>query len=68
MNFYAPVGSKNATHPTGLGNLLVQASSSGEIKTLDDIRSVVRNSTDMEHLEPQKTDWSEARQRFAELT
>ena len=53
---------------TVLGNLLVQARSSGEIKTLNDIRSVVRNSTNMEHLEPQKTDWSEARQRFAELS
>jgi hypothetical protein len=45
---------------TVLGNLLVQARTSGEIGSLDQIRAVVRASSAMETFEPQSGgDWNE---------
>ena len=53
---------------TVLGNVLVQARSDGEIKSLADIRSVVRNSREPGHHEPTDVDaWRNARGRFAEI-
>lgn len=54
---------------TVLGNLLVQARTSGSLTTLRDIRDVVRNSTAMDTFEPQgQSEWSDAKGRFAKLT
>ncbi|MBC8097198.1 MAG: rhamnulokinase [Akkermansiaceae bacterium] len=53
---------------TVLGNLLVQARSHGEIRSLADIRSVVRASSEVIQIEPtQAATWQEARGRFTEL-
>ncbi len=53
---------------TALGNVLVQARTSGEIATLADIREIVRNSTEMHRFEPADQDqWQSANKRFAEL-
>ncbi|HYG21541.1 MAG TPA: rhamnulokinase [Verrucomicrobiae bacterium] len=53
---------------TVLGNVLVQARSNGELKSLSDIRSVVRASSEVTEFEPKQPDaWKEARLRFAEL-
>jgi rhamnulokinase len=53
---------------TVLGNLLVQARSHGEIRSLSDIRSVVRASSEVTQYEPtQASAWQDARGRFADL-
>jgi rhamnulokinase len=53
---------------TVLGNLLVQARSHGEIRSLGDIRSVIRASSEVTQYEPtQASSWQDARGRFAEL-
>jgi rhamnulokinase len=53
---------------TVLGNLLVQARSQGEIHSLNDIRAVVRASSEVTQIEPtQASAWQDARGRFAEL-
>jgi rhamnulokinase len=53
---------------TVIGNLLVQARSHGEIRSLGDIRSVVRASSEVTQFEPtQAAVWRDARGRFAEL-
>jgi len=50
------------------GNLLVQARSQGEIKTLADIRAAVRASSEVAQCDPQNgAAWQEARGRFGEL-
>ncbi len=50
---------------TVLGNLLVQARSHGELRSLADIRSIIRNSREPGLHEPADTeDWSTARGRF----
>jgi rhamnulokinase len=50
---------------TVLGNVLVQARSNGEIRTLSDIRSVVHDSSDVVRLEPDNAAaWQDARGRF----
>lgn len=41
---------------TVLGNLLVQARSSGELASLEEIREVVRNSSDLRQYEPRNTE------------
>jgi rhamnulokinase len=54
---------------TVLGNLLVQARSHGEIHSLADIRSAVRESSEVAQFEPADTAaWKDARGRFAELS
>jgi len=51
---------------TVLGNVLVQARSHGELRTLADIRSVIRNSRETGQHEPANAPaWSDARGRFA---
>jgi len=53
---------------TVFGNLLVQARSHGEIKTLADIRAAVRASSDVTQCEPENAAaWQDARGRFAKL-
>jgi len=54
---------------TVLGNLLVQARSHGEIHSLADIRSAVRESGEITQFEPaDAAAWKEACGRFAELS
>jgi rhamnulokinase len=53
---------------TLVGNLLVQAMALGELGSLEEARAVVRASFAPAVYEPSpSTEWSEARQRFAEL-
>ncbi len=53
---------------TALGNVLVQARTSGEIGSLSEIRDIVRRSSEMRHYAPQNSsDWQAANSRFAEL-
>ena len=53
---------------TALGNILVQARTSGSVGSLQQIRSIVRASSTMQRYEPQNTaQWNEAYGRFVEL-
>ena len=53
---------------TVLGKVLVQARSHGELRTLADIRSAIRNSREPVRHEPADAQaWSDARGRFAEI-
>jgi len=53
---------------TALGNVLVQARTSGAITTLAEMRSVVRASSALKHYEPRdQAAWSQAYARFCEL-
>ena len=53
---------------TVMGNILTQVRASGELKSLAEMRDVVRASTDMGRFEP-KADaaWEEAAGRYAAL-
>lgn len=53
---------------TALGNLLVQARSNGEMRSLADIRSAVRASVELTQFDPIETSaWTNVRERFSEL-
>lgn len=53
---------------TVLGNLLVQVKARGELKSLADLRSVVRHSTDLKSFDPRDgSSWAAARERFKSL-
>src|SRR5262249_29438409 len=55
---------------TVLGNVLVQARACGEIGSLAELRTVVRDSSELRTFEPKRATaagWEEARERFAEL-
>ena len=53
---------------TALGNVLVQARTSGSVNSLREIRDIVRASSTMQRYEPQNTaQWVEAYSRFIEL-
>jgi rhamnulokinase len=53
---------------TVLGNVLVQARSQGELRSLADIRSVVRTSSEVTQFDPADASvWQEARGRFSGL-
>jgi len=55
---------------TVIGNLLVQAMADGEVKSLSDIRAVVRESFEVKTILPQaetRQAWQDARGRFAQL-
>ena len=54
---------------TAIGNIAVQAISSGEIKDLTEAREVVRNSFEIEHYEPKgdKAMWDDAYAKFLKL-
>src|SRR5262249_41058565 len=50
---------------TAIGNILVQAMATGDIKSLADARAVVRASFDVKHYQPRDTaSWDQAYQRF----
>jgi rhamnulokinase len=54
---------------TALGNVLIQARTCGEISTLDEIRTVVRESSDLDRYEPRDKDqWQSADGRLSELS
>lgn len=56
------------TEATALGNVLVQARTSGEISTLAEMRSVVRASSAIKHYEPRdQAAWKAAWERFRDL-
>ncbi len=53
---------------TAIGNLLVQAMATGEIKSLDEMRSVIRSSFDVKRYEPRDTrTWDNAYARYREI-
>lgn len=53
---------------TALGNVLIQARTSGALSTLGEMRSVVRASSDLKHYEPRdQSAWSAAYAQFCEL-
>ena len=53
---------------TALGNVLVQARTSGSVGSLSQIRDIVRASSTMQRYEPEhKSQWDEAYKRFSEL-
>lgn len=54
---------------TVMGNILTQVRARGELKSLADMRAVVRASTDIGRFEPKADDaWADAAGRFAALT
>jgi rhamnulokinase len=54
---------------TAMGNLLVQVRASGELKTLNDMRDVIRRSSDVVRYEPANAAaWNEAAMRFQALS
>lgn len=53
---------------TAIGNILVQAMATGDVKSLADARAIVRNSFDVKRYEPRETKrWDEAYARFRNL-
>jgi rhamnulokinase len=52
---------------TALGNVMVQAYSQGYVGSLEEIRAVVRLSTELSRYEPEgnEDDWAELRERFS---
>ncbi|REJ97548.1 MAG: rhamnulokinase [Planctomycetota bacterium] len=56
------------TEATALGNVLVQARAAGEIGSLSEIRSVVRDSSEITTFEPRDTNhWDDAYVRFQDI-
>lgn len=56
------------TEATGMGNLLIQAYALGEVKSLEEIRQVVRNSTPVtEYLPDNREQWDQAYERFLKI-
>jgi rhamnulokinase len=54
---------------TAIGNILVQALGSGQLKDHEQAREVVRNSFGVKHFEPSdRAGWNIAYERFRELT
>jgi rhamnulokinase len=57
------------TEATALGNLLVQAMAKGYVRSLDEIRQVVRNSVELKTWYPENPEaWENAYHRYLELT
>ncbi len=53
---------------TAIGNILVQAMATGDVKSLAEARTIVRNSFDVKRYEPRETKrWDEAYSRFRSL-
>ena len=51
---------------TAIGNILVQAMGAGELKSLSDVRKVVRNSFELTTVEPHPSEeWEKAYARFS---
>jgi rhamnulokinase len=56
------------TEATALGNVLLQARASGDVGTLADLRTIVRQSSELRTYEPQTDqDWNAAYDRFLQL-
>ncbi len=54
---------------TGIGNLLVQAMAIGAVKSLDELRGIVRNSFEVKRYSPSgDARWTRAYERYRELT
>jgi rhamnulokinase len=53
---------------TSIGNILVQAMATGDVKSLEHLRQIVRSSFEVKRFEPRKEGkWDEAYQRFGDL-
>jgi rhamnulokinase len=53
---------------TAIGNILVQAMAIGDVKSIADLRAIVRNSFDVKRYEPRETaKWDAAYERFKQL-
>ena len=53
---------------TAIGNLLMQAKAAGLVKNKEEIRRIVRNSTELELFEPSDTElWNDHYQRYLEV-
>ena len=53
---------------TAIGNILVQAMATGDVKSLAEAREIVRKSFDVKRYEPRETKrWDEAYRRFRSL-
>jgi sugar (pentulose or hexulose) kinase len=53
---------------TAIGNILVQAMATGDVKSIADLRAIVRNSFDVKRYEPCETGkWDAAYERFKRL-
>jgi rhamnulokinase len=53
---------------TAIGNILVQAMATGDVKSIPELRAIVRNSFDVKRYEPRDTGkWDAAYARFKEL-
>jgi rhamnulokinase len=53
---------------TAIGNILVQAMATGDIRSLADARAVVRSSFDVKKYEPRETaKWDKAYARYREV-
>ncbi|MDR3095425.1 MAG: rhamnulokinase [Bacteroidales bacterium] len=56
------------TEGTAMGNLLVQAMATGELKSLEEIRQIVRNSVEIQTFLPQDSgEWDKAYERYKEI-
>ena len=54
---------------TAIGNILVQAMATGDVKSLADARGIVRDSFDVKHYKPRHTEpWDQAYARFRALS
>ncbi len=64
-------GKKVITSPaegTAAGNILMQALACGQVSSLEEIRSIVKNSFDLEYYHPEETrEWYRAYQNFLKL-
>jgi len=53
---------------TAIGNILVQAMATGDVKSIADLRAIVRNSFDVKRYEPRETaQWDAAYEKFKQL-
>ncbi len=53
---------------TAIGNILVQAIGLGYVKSLDEMREIIRRSFETEKYEPRNTTkWNEAYRRFKDI-
>ena len=53
---------------TAIGNLMVQVKASGEVKSTDEMRNVIRDSFKVESFEPKEHDmWAEQYERYLKL-
>lgn len=52
---------------TAIGNILMQAKAAGLVNSKDEMRQIVRNSTELEEFEPQSSDeWGNMYEKYLE--